>query len=93
MATPFDPSPATGKTLAFQSKLPKLPIPELEQTCERYLRALKPLQDEKEHEASKAAVKSFLEGDGKRIQERLKEWAASQNRSVFFLVCNLYTPL
>lgn len=33
-----------GRTFAQQSKLPKLPVPPLKDTCERYLRALKGLQ-------------------------------------------------
>lgn len=39
---PIDPS--GGKTFQFQSKLPKLPIPELQITLEKYLAVLKPLQ-------------------------------------------------
>lgn len=34
----------TGKTFSLQSKLPRLPIPKLEDTCRRYLESLKPLQ-------------------------------------------------
>lgn len=33
-----------GKTFARQHELPKLPIPKLEDTCQRYLTALEPLQ-------------------------------------------------
>jgi hypothetical protein len=33
-----------GRTFALQHKLPKLPVPPLKDTCERYLRALKGLQ-------------------------------------------------
>ena len=39
---PVDPS--GGETFKFQDKLPKLPIPELETTAEKYLAALQPLQ-------------------------------------------------
>lgn len=39
---PADPS--GGETFKFQDKLPKLPIPELEITAEKYLAALQPLQ-------------------------------------------------
>lgn len=62
-----------------QANLPKLPVPELEETCRRYLAALQELQDEDEHEATKKAVDDFLHGDGPRIQAKLKEWAASQD--------------
>jgi len=33
-----------NKTLQYQDKLPKLPIPPLEDTAKRYLAAVKPLQ-------------------------------------------------
>ena len=33
-----------GKTWEFQDELPKLPVPKLEDTCRRYLRALEGLQ-------------------------------------------------
>lgn len=33
-----------GRTFALQHKLPKLPVPPLKDTCERYLRALQGLQ-------------------------------------------------
>lgn len=37
-------SAQNGRTFAQQSKLPKLPVPPLKDTCERYLTALKGLQ-------------------------------------------------
>lgn len=39
---PVDPS--GGETFKYQSKLPKLPIPDLEITAQKYLNVLKPLQ-------------------------------------------------
>jgi carnitine O-acetyltransferase len=33
-----------GKTFARQHELPKLPVPKLEDTCQRYLTSLQPLQ-------------------------------------------------
>jgi len=67
-------------TFCHQSKLPKLPIPPLEDSCRRYLQALEPLQDADEHEATKRAVQEFLDGDGPKIQEQLKEWAKDKDR-------------
>ena len=66
----------------FQDKLPKLPIPPLEDTCRRYLTALEALQDENEHEQTKTVVKEFLEGDGPKLQKRLQEWAGTKARYV-----------
>jgi carnitine O-acetyltransferase len=78
--TKFDPKPPTSRTLAYQDKLPKLPIPPLEDTCRRYLQALEALQDEGEHALTKKAVQDFLENDGPGIHERLKEWAKDKDR-------------
>lgn len=78
-------SPGKGKTFASQSKLPKLPIPSLEETCKRYLKSLEALQDEKEHEMTKEAVDDFLQNDGPKIQEKLLQWAKSKDRCVHWL--------
>lgn len=71
-------TPPPGRTFANQDKLPKLPVPPLEDTCKRYLKALRGLQDDREHAATTRAVQRFLEGDGPQLQERLIEWAASR---------------
>lgn len=84
--TKIDPRSAPGRTLAYQDKLPKLPIPLLEDTCRRYLKALEALQDEREHAQTKEAVKDFLENDGPKIQEKLKEWAGQKARCMIFCV-------
>ncbi|KAI9807550.1 MAG: hypothetical protein M1825_005490 [Sarcosagium campestre] len=67
-----------GVTFASQDDLPKLPIPELEVTCSRYLEALRPLQSSREHEDTKQAVKEFLKSDGPSLQERLKRYATGK---------------
>jgi carnitine O-acetyltransferase len=57
------------------SALPKLPLPKLEDTCKRYLRALEALQDEDDHERTKQVVKDFLEsGEGAKWQKKLEEY-------------------
>jgi carnitine O-acetyltransferase len=67
-----------GITFAAQDKLPKLPIPELESSMNKYLSALTPLQSAKEHRDSEAAVKEFLRSDGQKLQEKLKEYASGR---------------
>lgn len=71
-----------GGTLANQDKLPKLPIPPLEDTLKRYLKALEGLQDPKDHASTKKVVDEFLNGDGPRIQARLNTWAQNKPRYV-----------
>ena len=80
--TRFEANPKESRTFARQGELPKLPIPPLEETCRRYLRALEGLQDPKEHEETKRAVDDFLQHDGPRVQERLKEYAKDKARCV-----------
>ncbi|KAF8475645.1 carnitine acetyl transferase [Kalaharituber pfeilii] len=69
---------STGITYAHQSSLQRLPIPELDDTCRKYLDAVRPLQTPREHEEAVAAVKDFLKTDGPELQERLKRYAASK---------------
>ena len=97
--TVFDNSLA-NKTFAYQDKLPKLPIPPIHDTCERYLRALAPLQDEKEHAATKKAVQEFLDGgegegsgiigggEGIKLDRMLREYAKDKDSYIeeFWLV-------
>ncbi|KAF9043985.1 acyltransferase ChoActase/COT/CPT [Panaeolus papilionaceus] len=73
------PTKAVSKTMALQDKLPNLPIPSLEDTCKRYLRALEALQDEKEHAATKAAVEEFLANDGPKLHQALLEYARNRD--------------
>lgn len=68
-----------GITYAAQEKLPILPIPELSSTLKKYLDALAPLQSSREHEETRAAAKSFEEGEGKHLQEKLKKYATGKS--------------
>jgi carnitine O-acetyltransferase len=65
-------------TFANQDTLPKLPIPDLESTCKKYLEALSALQTPREQEETKAAVQDFLKSDGPILQEKLKNYASSK---------------
>ncbi|MCJ1399576.1 hypothetical protein MMC11_002778 [Xylographa trunciseda] len=71
--------PKPGITYAGQDKLPKLPIPELEDTCKRYLDALRPLQSHREQRETEAAVQEFLKRDGPILQEKLKKYATGKS--------------
>jgi carnitine O-acetyltransferase len=84
-ATKGNPLPKSSRTTtwAHQCHLPKLPIPPLEDTCRRYLTALKGLQDKGEHENTVKAVEAFLHaGDGLRVQEMLLEYSKDKSRCV-----------
>lgn len=68
-----------GITFAAQDKLPKLPIPDLDATCKRYLSSLDPLQNSREHHDTKRAVEEFLRTDGPGLQDKLKQYATGQS--------------
>jgi carnitine O-acetyltransferase len=65
-----------GVTFANQDSLPKLPIPDLESTCRKYIESLVPLQTPREHEETKASVYDFLKSEGPELQEKLKKYAS-----------------
>jgi carnitine O-acetyltransferase len=67
-----------GITFASQDSLPKLPIPDLKSTAQKYLEALKPLQSPREHSETRQAVEDFLRGDGPNLQEKLENYAESK---------------
>uniref|UniRef100_A0A1B0CL54 Choline/carnitine acyltransferase domain-containing protein n=2 Tax=Lutzomyia longipalpis TaxID=7200 RepID=A0A1B0CL54_LUTLO len=58
--------------LHFQKSLPRLPIPELQNTCRKYLAALSPLLTAEAHARTAGIVKDFEGGIGRDLQERLK---------------------
>jgi carnitine O-acetyltransferase len=51
-----------GKTFARQHELPKLPIPKLEDTCQRYLTSLQPLQVSDNIGRCSSEAEGMLEG-------------------------------
>lgn len=53
-------------------------------TCQKYLSALKALQDRHEHEKTKEAVEDFskIDGPGPILQRKLVQWAKNKNRYV-----------
>ncbi|KAI9791592.1 MAG: hypothetical protein M1816_003678 [Peltula sp. TS41687] len=65
---------SSGVTFAGQHKLPKLPLPSLESSRERYLEALRPLQSTEKHNDTEAAVKNFIDGEGPILQAQLQEY-------------------
>ena len=73
-----NPTSGPGITFAHQEKLPKLPIPSLESSCQKYLAALKPLQSPREHNDTVLAIQDFLRSDGPVLQEKLKKYASGR---------------
>lgn len=61
------------KTMHFQPSLPRLPIPKLENTCNRYLAALKPIWLNENYEKTIKIVEDFKINSGMKLQKILKE--------------------
>lgn len=59
----------------FQRSLPRLPVPKLEKTCERYLQSLQPIISNREQfENTTKIVKNFESSIGKDLHEKLLKW-------------------
>jgi Choline/Carnitine o-acyltransferase len=66
----------SGVTYAGQDSLPRLPIPDLHETMEKFQYRLEALQDETQRELTKRVVQEFLDGEGPKLQEALREYEA-----------------
>lgn len=60
-------------TLYFQRSLPRLPIPLLEKSCERFLAAVQPILSAEEHRQTQQVVEEFRQGVGMELHARLKQ--------------------
>ncbi|WP_053957323.1 choline/carnitine O-acyltransferase [Inediibacterium massiliense] len=71
------------RTFANQDNLPKIPIPKLNDTCNRFIEWVQPLLTEEEFLKTKKMVEKFKskDGDGKKLQEELIRWAERNNLS------------
>ncbi|XP_552786.3 carnitine O-palmitoyltransferase 2, mitochondrial [Anopheles gambiae] len=69
--------------LHFQPSLPRLPIPELEKTCARYLAAQQPLLSPDAFERTKELVNQFSRQDGPKLQTLLKEFDAANKHTSY----------
>lgn len=58
-------------TFHFQKSLPRLPIPELKNSSERYLRALRPLLTDNQFDEATKRTGVFVNNEGKVLQEKL----------------------
>ncbi|PKY01690.1 acyltransferase ChoActase/COT/CPT [Aspergillus campestris IBT 28561] len=67
-----------GKMLRFEQSLPKLPVPDLQETAHRYLKSVHAVVSEAEYQRTKEAVEAFVRpgGQGQTLQERLQARAA-----------------
>ncbi len=76
-------SEGTMKTFDQQDSLPRLPVAELKDTCDKFLDWMKPLLNEDEWEETVFAVENFTrkDGDGEKLQQALLKWSGREDVS------------
>lgn len=64
---------------SYQGALPRLPVPSLHDTMERYLRSVRPLKSDEDYKRLELLVRDFEKGLGPKLQRYLvlKSWWAS----------------
>lgn len=81
-STAFTIDSIRGKpTFSQQSKLPRLPVPDLNNTAQRYIRSLEPIATENELEKAKALMNDFVNTVGPTLQKRLEDYDKKQKYS------------
>ncbi|KAF9269113.1 carnitine acetyl transferase [Marasmius fiardii PR-910] len=71
---------ANGVTYAHQNSLPKLPVPELQDTLRELKQTLKPIAwNEQEWNETERKVDQFAASQAPTLQERLKDWAKDKD--------------
>ncbi|TIA85373.1 hypothetical protein E3P99_04015 [Wallemia hederae] len=69
----------TKKLYAQQSKLPRLPVPALEETLHKYLESAQPFLSSDEYNKSRDLLNSFKQGQGEVLQGRLLKRASEKD--------------
>ncbi|KAL1922551.1 uncharacterized protein VTP21DRAFT_10090 [Calcarisporiella thermophila] len=79
--TPIMADPTVGPMLRFQKNLPRLPVPALADTCQKYLQTVRPLLSDEDYAKTRAAVEEFQRqgGIGEELQRRLLAKANDPN--------------
>lgn len=81
-------------TFEKDESLGKLPLPNLEESLERYYKNLLPFGTEEELKNSRKVIEEFKNGDGKKLQKMLEEKASKERNWVdndlthFFIYLN-----
>jgi len=82
--TTYHPQGPKGDMLKYQSSLPRLPVPPLQQSLKKYLKAVQPLVNDEEFEKTAKVVEEFgmKGGIGEKLQKALEDRAKTHNNWV-----------
>lgn len=82
--TTYHPQGPKGDMLKYQSFVPKLPVPPLQQSLQKYLKAILPLVSDEEFQNTSRVVKEFGKenGVGMKLQKALEERARTHENWV-----------
>lgn len=88
LVKPVSATRVSGRYLTHQKVLPTLPVPCLQQTCERYITALEPILEADELQHTKELVEDFKKvgGVGRSLQCALEERAHNCENWVSFWI-------
>ena len=77
----YHPQGPKGDMLKNQSSLPRLPVPPLQQSLDKYLRAIRPIVNDIEYKKTNKIVKEFgrKDGEGEKLQKALEERAKTHD--------------
>lgn len=77
----FSASSLKGDLFKYQSQLPKLPVPTLQETGAKYLRSIEPFLSKEQLKKSTAIVEDFIRpgGAGEVLQKRLESFAVDKD--------------
>jgi len=80
----YHPQEPKGDMLKYQSSLPKLPVPPLQQSLQKYLKAMRPLLNDDEYQKTLLAVEEFGKpnGIGEKLQSQLEKRAKTHDNWV-----------
>ena len=76
-------SPTILPTFHFQRSLPRLPIPELSASLDRYLAAQRPLLDDASYAATERLARDFAQNEGESLQAELQRRDAAAKHTSY----------
>ncbi|KAA8584695.1 hypothetical protein FQN60_008480 [Etheostoma spectabile] len=95
LVKPVSAARVSGRYLTHQKGLPTLPVPHLQQTCERYVRALEPILKVDELKQTRELVDEFQKpgGIGERLQRSLEKRAQNTENWILLSLCRFAAKL